>query len=349
MYSTSCTNRFKSLYFSIMKNVLKVFIFILLAAVFFGCSRNKEDSKTLKILCTTFPVYDWTLNITKNVPDIEVSLLMDKGTDLHNFQPSVDDIIKISGSDILIYNGGESDEWIEKVLKESPNKKLVSINLMQNLKQDELIDEEEDDDDLMQLYEVDRHFKQLNHHHKHEEIKDEHIWLSLHFAKDLVKVIEKNICASSKTSDENRKIIKTNTDSYIKQIEKIEEDTLDLIKKNSVKIVIADRNPFVYLAKDFKMKIHAAFNGCSAETEASFETIINLTEILNEYKINTIFVTESSDRKLAQTLIKNSNTDIKIEVLDSMQSINRADIEKGAAYTDIMKKNINTIKKAVNK
>lgn len=329
-----------------LKKFLKLCIFILASVLISGCSSQKNNSKKTKILCTTFPIYDWTLNITKNIPDIEVSILMDKGTDLHNFQPSVDDIVKISKSDFFIYNGGESDEWIEDVLKECPNKKLKAINLMKNLNQDELLDEEDDDEiDLMICYEFGGHLKQHKHHH-HEEIKDEHVWLSLHFAKDFINIIEKNISASSKITDENKKILKQNADGYIKQIEEIEKDGFVL---NSLKIIIADRNPFVYFEKDFAMIIYAAFNGCSAETEASFETIVNLTEKLDECNSKNIYVTESSDKKIADTIIKNSNVLRKIKVLDSMQSINKKDIENGATYIGIMKKNIETLKSGLKK
>lgn len=332
------------------KKLFKLCIFLLASLLFSGCGKNSKNSKTLKILCTTFPIYDWTVNVTKNVPDVEVYLLMDKGTDLHNFQPSVDDIIKISQSDFFIYNGGESDEWIEDVIKECPNKKLKAINLMKNLNQDELLDEEDDDDvDLMICYEFDGHLKQHKHHHHHEEIKDEHIWLSLHFAEDLVNIIEKNISSSSKISEEGKKILKTNAENYIAQISEIERDGFTLRRKDSRKIVVADRNPFVYLAKDFNMTIYAAFNGCSAETEASFETIVNLTEKLDECKAKYVYVTESSDKKIANTIIKNSAVLRKIKVLDSMQSINKKDIENGATYIGIMKKNIETLKSEFEK
>ncbi len=318
-----------------MNKLFKLCAFALMITSLSGCSKQKKSDK-LKILCTTFPIYDWTLNITKNIPEAEVSLLMTKGTDLHNFQPSVEDIVKISESDIFIYNGGESEEWIKDVLKNSPNKNLVAINLMKNLTQDKLIRED-----------VDPFLYDIADNYQIEKNNDEHIWLSLELAQISATIIERNICESQKISDDSRIILKSNIENYTKEIFELKLSGLELRRKNPVKIVVADRNPFVYLARDFLMEVFAAFDGCSAETEASFETIIDLTEKIKKHNINTIFVTESSDKKIAQTISKASKKNLKIEVLDSMQSVNEKDIKSGATYIGIMKKNIETLLKAV--
>ena len=314
-----------------MKILLKVLIVLLLINLF-ACNTSKEENKEeekindkLTIVTTIFPIYDWTKEIIKGNQDIELIYLLDNGLDLHNYQASAQDIIKINNCDLFIYVGGESDEWVEDVLNNNDIKKL---NLIDLLADNTLLEEHKEG---MQVDE-------------HEEEIDEHIYLSLKNAIKAISFINDNICL---IDAENKELYNTNTTNYINSLKRLDNQYQNTIDNSINKtLIFADRFPFRYLIEDYNLDYYAAFNGCSAETEASFETIKFLTEKLNELSLNYLLVLENSDQKIAKTIIDNSNRqDCLIEELNSMQAI---DINDNKTYLSIMKDNMEILKKVLN-
>ena len=315
-----------------MKKLLKVLIVLLLINLF-ACNTNKQEDKEeeiiddkLTIVTTIFPIYDWTKEIIKGNQDIELIYLLDNGLDLHNYQASAQDIIKINNCDLFIYVGGESDEWVEDVLN---NNNIKQLNLIDLLADNILLEEHKEG---MQVDE-----------HEEEEI-DEHIYLSIKNAIKAISFINDNICL---IDAENIELYNTNTTNYINSLKRLDNQYQNTIDNSINKtLIFADRFPFRYLIEDYNLDYYAAFNGCSAETEASFETIKFLTEKLNELSLNYLLVLENSDQKIAKTIIENSNIeDCLIEELNSMQSI---DINDNKTYLSIMKDNMEILKKVLN-
>ena len=322
-----------------MKKFLSYF---LIASLFFtlgGCQNSTSiKNEKPKVLASIFPIYDWTREILKDNPGgIECSLLLDKGTDLHNFQPSTDDMIAISKADLFIYVGGESDEWVESALKNSVNKNQVTMNLLERLG-----DKAKEEQEVEGMQE-----EEHEHHHHEEENKDEHIWLSLHNAILLCEQIKNELCTLDPT---NQDYYEKNYLAYKEKLSSLDQkyETMVHNAKRNV-ILLPDRFPFLYLVEDYGLSYYAAFKGCSAETEASFETVRFLSEKLNELSLPSVIILEGSEEKLAQTIISNSTQkDISILVLDSMQSITSENIMQGVTYLSIMEKNYEILERALN-
>ncbi len=305
----------------IMKRLFSILIYFIMMAVLVSCGAAKTvDTGKKSIVCTTFPQYDWTMNILGDKADEwNISMLLDGGTDLHNFQPSAEDIITINTSDLLIYVGGGSDGWVEDVFKTNAAHTEL-IDLMQSLG-DEV----------------------LEHHRVH----DEHVWLSLENAEELCEVISYRLGI---IDPHNAAVYNRNCDAYTEKLELLEERyeaAVDTAKHRT--LVFADRYPFAYLCRDLDITVHAAFSGCSAETEASFEKIVELADEVDREGLSAVVVIDSSDRKIAETVISNTKTkDRTIVELDSMQSVTAADIETGVSYLSIMEKNLEALKTALN-
>ena len=294
----------------------------------------------VKVVTTIFPEYDWVKQIAgEKSANIDLTLLMDNGVDLHSFQPSVKDIAKISNADIFIYVGGESDEWVEGVLKSAKNKKLLSINLLEilegKLHEEVVIEgmecEEEDEEDGAE----------------EEKEYDEHVWLSLKNAKILCNAITEALCQKDA---ENAALYKKNYAAYSAKLDSLDKEYADCVKNAKRKTVLfGDRFPFRYMIEDYKLNYYAAFLGCSAETEASFKTVLFLAKKTDELKLPYILQIETSDGKLASTILKNSKSkNTKILTIDSLQSTTSSDIKNGASYINSMKKNLETLKLALN-
>ena len=336
-----------------MEEIMKKIITLMLVAVLAvfalsgcGTSKSGEDTKDkkIKIVTTIFPEYDWVMQILGDKADkADVTMLLDKGVDLHSYQPSTADIAKISEADVFIYVGGESDEWVEDVLKEAKNKNLKVINLM-----DVMGDKakEEEVKEGMQP-EEEEHAEEAKDGKEEEEVEyDEHVWLSLKNAKIFTKKIADVL---SEVDKDNAKTYQANYESYAKKLDDLDKKYADAVASAKNKtLVFGDRFPFRYLVNDYGLDYYAAFVGCSAESEASFETVTFLAKKIDELGLGNVLTIEGKNHKIAKTVVDNTkNKDQKVLTMDSMQSTTSKDVKDGATYLGIMEKNLEVLKEAL--
>lgn len=318
-----------------MKNIFKLFLSgFALSVIFFGCSKKNLAEDKLNVVATIFPVYDWVKNVAGDVSGVNLELLVKNGVDLHSFQPSAADIIKISTADVLVFVGGESDFWVKDVLKNPANKNLSVINLMDLL--EDSVKEEEFIEGMTAG--VEHHSEEMESDEPEEEIEyDEHIWLSVENAKISVQKIAEIL---SEKNPENAEVYGKNRVSYEKKLDGLKNFYSPKNAGNGT-IIVCDRFPFRYMTDELGINYFAAFVGCSAETEASFETVAFLSKKVQELGCHKVFVTENSDKKIARTVIKNAgfSGECKIETLDSMQSVTFEQAKSGKNFIDTMKEN----------
>ncbi len=387
-----------------MKKILSFLLCaVMLAVVLGGCGSQgakapagKEQSggqKKIKVVTTIFPLYDWTREVLGAAgKDAELTMLLGNGVDLHSYQPTAEDMVKISSCDVLIYVGGESEQWIEDARKEAVNKNMVAVRLMDVLgdraKHEETVEgmeahhhhhgddhEKHDRDRDHKDHDHDGHDQERDHkdhdhdghdherdhkdhdldghdhehgeeaEHHHDEF-DEHIWLSLKNAEICVNAIAE---ALEKADGANGKVYRDNAAAYrgqLKELDKAYEAAVSGAKQKTV--LFGDRFPFRYLTDDYGLKYYAAFSGCSAETEASFETIAFLSSKLDELKLPVILTIEGGSHKVAETILYNTtNRSQKILIMDSMQATTAKDVESGVKYLSVMKKNLGVLQEAL--
>ena len=313
-----------------MKKIIVLLLGALMVlSVLSGCDKKNDNDNKLKVVTTTFPIYDWVKEILKD-EDVDVSLLQDNGVDLHSYEPTVDDIAKINNADVFMYVGGESDEWVESVLESNKNVRVV--NLLEVLGDSVKLEEE------LEGVEHDH-----EHDHEDEEEYDEHVWLSLRNAKKCVEAIKDVLCElDSSNADRYEK----NAEEYIEKLELLDQKYMEVVdsSKNDT-LVFGDRFPFRYLVDDYNLNYYAAFVGCSTESEASFNTITFLAKKLDELGLTSILTIEGNNHKIAETIVKNTeNKNQEILILNSMQG----SILEGDTYLSIMEKNLEVLKKALN-
>ena len=322
-------------------------LFVLVGALA-GCGKQNDTNKTdkLSIVTTIFPEYDWVREILGDKADnAEITMLLDNGVDLHSYQPTADDIVKISDCDLFIYVGGESDGWVEDALRNAANRNMKVINLLEilgdSVKTEEIVEgmqEEHEHEDAHAHDDVEEH--------EHEEEADEHVWLSLKNAKMLVRVISK---ALQELDPDNKDIYAANADAYVKKLSALDADYQAAVDAASNKtILFGDRFPFRYLVDDYGLRYYAAFAGCSAETEAGFETISFLAKRVDEWKLPCVLTIEGAQHKIAETIVRNTTTkNQKVLTMDSMQSTTTQDVKNGTTYLSVMEKNLSVLKEAL--
>lgn len=315
-----------------MKKIFLILaIFCTLTTSVFAAKAKKSDK--LKVVTTIFPEYDWAREIIGDkASNVELTLLLGNGVDLHSYQPSIQDIAKISTADIFIYVGGESDGWVKDALKNATNKNMKVINLMETL------------GDKLKAEEVK---EGMQAEEEEDEVEyDEHVWLSLRFAKILTTEIANALCEKDAA---NAAAYKANLSAFAAKLDALDAKYAAAVKAGSKNtILFGDRFPFRYFVEDYGLDYFAAFAGCSAETEASFETVIFLSKKVDELGLNSVLKIESSDGKIARTIIQNTKSkNAKVLTMDAIQSTTLKQTKAGATYLSIMEGNLKVIEEAL--
>ena len=301
--------------------------------------------KHLNIVTTIFPEYDWVREILgDNAENADLTMLLDNGVDLHSYQPTAQDILKISTCDLFIYVGGESDGWVSDALQEAANKDMKVIDLLDVL--DDAVKEEE----IVEGMEAgEEHGDGEDEEHEEEEEGpeyDEHVWLSLRNAKVLCEAITS---ALTEIDPDHAADYRSNLTSYSEKLDALDAAFQSAVDSASRKtLLFGDRFPFRYLVDDYGLSYYAAFAGCSAETEASFRTITFLADKVDEFNLTSVLTIESSDQKIAQTIIQNTKEkNQNILTLNSMQSVTSNDVAAGTGYLSIMESNLDVLIEAL--
>ena len=322
---------------------MKKFTALLLTIVLFlslcPVSGLAEEAGKIRVVTTIFPIYDWVREIAGDTGNTEITLLLDSGVDLHSFQPSAQDILKVATCDLFIYVGGESDEWAEDALAEAVNPDMVVISLVEalgeNAKAEEIVEGMEAEEE-----------EEEGEEGEEEEI-DEHVWLSLRNAQVFTSAIAD---ALAQKDPANADSYRANAEAYGAKLAALDAAYAGAVDSAAHKtLLFGDRFPFRYLTDDYGLAYYAAFAGCSAETEASFETVIFLAKKTDELQLPAVLTIEGKDHRIAETIIgSTADKNRKLLTLNSMQGTTANDIEQGATYLKIMEDNLAVLKEALN-
>ena len=326
-----------------MKKILALTLCVLMVAgtlISCGASNKEENNGKVKVVCTIFPIYDWLKNVIGDRSDkVDVKMLIDNGIDLHNFQPTADDIISVSGCDLFVYVGGESDKWVDDVLSTAKNDKIIALNLL------ELLGDSIKEEEVKEGMEAEEEEGEEEEEKEGPEY-DEHVWLSLRSAKT---VCDRLATELSKIDADGAAVYKANNESYAAKLDALDAEYVKVTSEAKNKtLIFADRFPFRYMVEDYGLDYYAAFVGCSTESEASFETITFLAGQLDELGLTHVMVIEGKDHKIAEAVISSSqNKDRDILTLDSMQGITLNSGDE-YSYLTIMEANLKTLEQALN-
>lgn len=304
-----------------MKKIISIFLLFVVTFAFCSCGEVERSTGKISVVTTIFPYYDFTRSVSKGTCDVD--MLLKPGSDVHSFEPTPSDILKIRNADLFIYNGGESDEWVDSILESlGDTDKPVVMKMTDYVKP---------------LTEMD-----ADHHAEDEE--DEHIWTSLDNAKTLISKISDEV---SKLDQKNKSFYTKNSLDYIEKISKVQGEIENTVNSSkSKKIVVGDRFPLLYFATEFSLDWECAFPGCSTETEPSLDRLSKLTDTIEKDKIKTILKLEMSENKVADTLADETNT--KVRTFYSAESVSKEDFANNVTYVDLMERNNNALKEALS-
>ena len=323
-----------------MKKMLAILLVLSLALLSFSsCGKTPaapedgtapaDGGKKLNVVCSIFPPYDFIRAIA--VDRVDLTLLLDSKTDLHSYSPTADDIMKISNADLFVNIGGESDDWAEDVIASAENENLRVVSLI----------------DLVTAVEEEALPGMQEEEEEHEEEGpeyDEHVWTSLKNVIQIIPALTDTLC---ELDEANAAFYRANSEDYLQLLETLEAEYAAAIGSAARKtLLFADRFPFRYLADDYGLQCYAAFSGCSAETEASFETMTMLVDTVKAQNLPFVLMIDGSDGSVADSVSRQSGAEIR--TLNSCQSVSSDDIAAGATYLSIMNDNLDVLKEVLN-
>ena len=280
-----------------------------------------SDRSKLQIVCTSFPAYDFARQIAGD--RAELTLLIKPGAEVHSYEPTPKDIIRIQECDLFICNGGESEEWVESLI--SPDLNVIyMMDCVEAVEEsDEGIYAAEDEDEEVEL--------------------DEHVWTSPLNAADISEAICKALC----------RLDEDNAAEYTARFEAYKASLLELdtqftaVVRNAEHdtLIFADRFPMRYFTLRYGLKYYAAFPGCASETEPSAKTVAYLIDRVREDNIPAVLYMEFSNEKMANVICE--DTGCKKLPFYSAHSVTAQQFEDGVTYLDLMRINLNSLKEAL--
>jgi zinc transport system substrate-binding protein len=323
-----------------MKNLKKYIPVIILAslALFANCSKQGKDkqpagSGKISVVATIFPPYDFARAVAGD--KAEITMLLPPAAESHSFEPRPQDIIKIQKSDVFIHAGGESDAWVEKILKSMDAPKMKVITMLECV---EAVEEE-----LVEGMQPEEEKGENKDGGEEGPEYDEHVWTSPRNAKLIVRKISDALCVADPS---NADAYRQNTAAELSKLDGLDATFKGVVDSAARKtIVFGDRFPFRYFADAYGLKYFAAFPGCATETEASAKTVAFLIDKVKKEKIPVVFFIELSNEKMANTI--SEATGAKTRLLHACHNITKADFEAGKTYLDLMYANVKALREAL--
>jgi zinc transport system substrate-binding protein len=299
-----------------------------------ACAPQASVAKTdgISVVSTIFPSYDFARQITAGT-NANVTMLLQPGEEVHSFDPTSQDIIRVQNADLFLYVGGENDTWVENVLS-GLDQSVHTFKMMDyvTLYEEELTDGMQPEQEQAQPAGT-----------AAETEWDEHVWTAPVNAISIVKAMTSELAAMDPT---NAATYQANADAYVKQLQALDQSFREVVDGAARKtVVFADRFPVRYFVEEFGLQYYAAFPGCSTDTEPSAATLAALIDHVRTEKIPYVFYIEMSNQKMADTVCE--ETGAQKLLFHTCHNVTKAEFESGATYLSLMQNNVLALQKAL--
>ena len=300
-------------------------LLLMILALMLLCGGAALAEEKISVVCTDFPCYDFARAAAGD--RAEVTMLIKPGLEAHLYDPAPADILEIEDADLFIYIGGESDAWVENILSSFGEGGPRALRLMDAV--DELIEEEEEE---------------AGHVHEDEGPEyDEHIWTSPKNAMAMVSAVGEALGAADPGHAADYAALAAD---YARKIGDIDGRIAEIVGSAARRVLVfADRFPFVYFVREFGLDYDAAFPSCTAQTEASPQTILRLIDRVLDEDIPAVYTIEMSAQSVAKIVAE--ETGAEILTLHSMQTVTQDEFEAGETYLTLMEKNIEALQRGL--
>ena len=320
------------------KRLFAVLLALTLAAGLCGCAdRQRAEDGRLQVVCSVFPYYDFARQIGGD--DVDVTLLVAAGKETHSFEPTPLDVITLSQADVFLYNGGESEAWVDDILSAAGENIAVTLPLMPQVSA--LAEEWAEG--------MEGAHDEHDHDHDHEthdsdDIEyDEHVWTSPVLAKALCQAICDALC---QTDPAHREGYQARLTDYLAQLDGLDAAFREVVEAGHRRLLVfGDRFPLLYFCKEYGLDYRAAFHGCASDTEPSLATLKYLIDKVEDEEIPVVYTIELSSRKVADAIAE--TTGAKVLTFHSCQTVSRTEFDGGATYLSLMEQNVEALREGL--
>ena len=310
-----------------MRNKCLVIVFVLSLSLLLSCCGQEPAPETegLQIVTTVFPAYDFARQIAGD--RAQVTLLLPPGAEVHSFEPTAKDMVRIHSADLFFCNGGESEAWAEQLLQSGEEiRALAMLDCVEAL--------EEEIREGMQAHEEE----------DEEEMEyDEHVWTSPKNAVLICSALCEELCA---IDPEGESVYRENLAAYSEKLLQLDADFTEVVSQAKHHTVIfADRFPVRYFVEEYGLAYFAAFPGCAEDTEPSAKTVAFLIDRVREEDIPAVFYIEFSNGKMADEICE--DTGCKKLLFHSCHNVTAEELRGGVTYLQLMQNNVQSLKEAL--
>ena len=323
-----------------MKKIIAAIVltFCAVAAVISGCGSVRpgiwSDDGRLKVMATLFPYYDFVRQIAGDA--VELELFVPAGTNTHSYEPTPRDMIGLQEADLVIYNGGHMESWMDAVLEASQltGKAVRMMDYVEPLEEQIVEGMEHDEHD---------HAHESHSEEGHVSEYDEHIWTSPPNAIILAQAICDELCA---LDPDNEALFRKNRSAYQEDLQLLDESFEEVVEgaRNRI-MIVGDRFSLRYFAHAYGLDYRAAFSGCSEDSEPSVRTVAYLIDKVREYGIPVVYHLELGSTRIADTIAE--ETGARVLEFHSCHNVTEEEWKAGVTYLELMQRNVESLREGL--
>lgn len=241
-----------------------------------------EAQSKIVAIASFYPLYEFTKEIGGD--KVDVSLLVPKGVEPHDWEPTIRDIQGIEQADLIIINGNGFENWVEKI----DSSKVTIIN-------------------------SGRSFGWITSESKGPV--DFHYWLNPPSAKLQVNTIANGIIEAD---PQNTDFYNERKNAYDKKLDEL-HSKIKTELKGCKKDFVAFHDAFSYFAHEYDLNQHTVIQSNDPHSEPTLKKLENIIQLAKSLDINTIFTEEGVDPRTAKIIADELNG--KVSVLSPLEIV----------------------------
>lgn len=298
-------------------------IVLALAFLLWGCGGEIEstaENEKITVVTSFYPMYVLTLNVTKNIPDVEVINMAESNVGcLHDYQITTSDMKILDSADVLVINGAGMESFLEDIDTIIPGLSIIVASEGLPLLED------------------------THNMHLEDNEYNSHIWVSPKGAAGEVINIAEGL---SEIDPKHAQLFLQNGKEYAEKLYDLSTEINTKLSDIKNRKMITFHEAFPYFAKEFGFDILAVVENEPGQ-EPSAKEMDELIQIVNKEKIPALFVESQYPASAAQVI--SSETGATVYELDLVVTGNLklSDEEVRSAYENAMRKNAETILEAL--
>lgn len=302
---------------------------------------GSETSGTSKlhIITSFYPMEEFTSKVAGDLADVEV--LIPPGTEPHDWEPTPQDIAKMTEANMIVYNGAGMEGWIDQVKDSLGSNGPVLVEASKGVQ----ILEGTEEEDHEHEGEAGDHSEEAADHseegHDHGGF-DPHVWLSPKQAQTEVKNIEAALVQLDPTHADQ---YKQNADAYIKELAQLDNDYKTGLSSAKRKDFITQHAAFAYMARDYGLT-QVPISGLSPEQEPTAAQMAKVVDFAKQHNVKTIFFETLVSPKIAETIA--NEVGAKTAVLNPLEGLTDDQVKAGENYITVMRENLKGLEQALN-